>query len=171
MRDAKLEAAELVTLIESNKQIAEDMTLVPDFAKICTKAHDDFKNEYAARAAAREQRIAADKKAEEERTAKAIADALEKAEKAKREAEAAARAEEAARYDEAKRIEAARQAKADPMPVPPLAPEEKSAVVVQHEDEIAAFMKARDFGKSANMIRAVLVEFVAFQATYKGKAK
>jgi len=43
-------------------------------------------------------------------------------------------------------------------------PINKQAVVIQHQDEIASFMKLRDFGKDANKIRAVLVEFVKWQA-------
>jgi len=43
-------------------------------------------------------------------------------------------------------------------------PINKQAVVIQHQDEITSFMKSRDFGKDANKIRAVLVEFMKWQA-------
>ena len=39
-----------------------------------------------------------------------------------------------------------------------------NAVVIQHQAEIRAFMESRDFGKDANKIRAILIEFVKFQA-------
>jgi hypothetical protein len=42
-------------------------------------------------------------------------------------------------------------------------PEAIRAAVVEHQDEIGAFMNSREFGKDANRIRAVLVEFVKFQ--------
>lgn len=46
---------------------------------------------------------------------------------------------------------------------------DKQAVVMEHQDEISAFMKSRNFGKDENKIRAVLVEFVKFQSTYSMK--
>lgn len=42
--------------------------------------------------------------------------------------------------------------------------------VIEHQDDISAFMKSRDFGKDAHRIRAVLVEFVKFQEGYRMKA-
>jgi predicted phage-related endonuclease len=43
-----------------------------------------------------------------------------------------------------------------------------AAAVVDHQEEIAAFMKSREFGKEANKVRAILVEFVKFQAARRG---
>lgn len=45
---------------------------------------------------------------------------------------------------------------------------EISAAVVEHQDEIGAFLKSRDF-KEENKIRAILVEFVKFQAAHAMK--
>ena len=41
------------------------------------------------------------------------------------------------------------------------------ATVVEHQDEIAAFMASRDFRADSGRVRAILVEFVKFQATRK----
>ena len=44
------------------------------------------------------------------------------------------------------------------------------AAVIEHQDIIGKFMRSRDFGKTTNMIRAILVEFVKFQSTEKNGA-
>ena len=44
-------------------------------------------------------------------------------------------------------------------------PETLRAAVVEHQDEISAFLRSREFGKDEHRIRAVLVEFVKFQAS------
>lgn len=38
--------------------------------------------------------------------------------------------------------------------------------VVDHHDEISSFMASREFGKESNKVRAILVEFVKWQATH-----
>lgn len=85
----------------------------------------------------------------------------------------AAKEAEAKRVEEATRarLEAESSAKAQPDPTAtstpaatPINTAAQRAAVVEHQDEIAAFMHARDFGKDTHRIRAVLVEFVKFQA-------
>ena len=43
------------------------------------------------------------------------------------------------------------------------------ATVIEHQDEVSAFMHTRDFGKDVNRIRAILVEFVKFQSNFNTK--
>ena len=45
------------------------------------------------------------------------------------------------------------------------------AAVVEHQDEIAAFMASRDFRADAGRVRAILVEFVKFQASHTVRKK
>lgn len=62
--------------------------------------------------------------------------------------------------------------KAAPPPEPEaavaLSAEDKAAVVVEHQDEIATFMASREWGKDARKVRPILVEFVKFQAERRG---
>jgi len=46
-----------------------------------------------------------------------------------------------------------------------------NVVVIEHQEEISSFLHARDFGKDANRIRAILVEFVKHQEARKMKAE
>lgn len=51
----------------------------------------------------------------------------------------------------------------------PAVQQDAGAAVIEHQDEIGAFMRSRDFGKDANRVRAILVEFVKFQAASQKK--
>ncbi|MGC3004502.1 hypothetical protein ACPF8X_40530, partial [Streptomyces sp. G35A] len=42
LANAKIEASSLADLIEANRRTVDDMTLVPDFAQVCTKSAEDF---------------------------------------------------------------------------------------------------------------------------------
>ena len=44
-----------------------------------------------------------------------------------------------------------------------------AAAVIEHQAEISAFIASRDFSKDAGIVRAILVEFVKFQAARKVK--
>jgi hypothetical protein len=96
---AKIEANAVADRIDANRKTVEDMSLMPDFAAVCTKATDDFAALYAMR---KQQRADAEaKRLEAER------------EKIRREEEAKARAEaERIAQAERDRIRAEEQAKA-----------------------------------------------------------
>jgi len=96
---AKIEANAVADCIDANRKLVEDMSLMPDFAQVCTKAPDDFAALYAMR---KQQRADAEaKRLEAER------------EKIRREEEARARAEaERIAQAERERIRAEEQAKA-----------------------------------------------------------
>lgn len=84
---AKIAASEIADRIEANRKTVEDMSLVPDFAAVCTKAPDDF-------AALLAMRINARRDAEERRlSAERERISAEEQDKAQREAEAKAKAE------------------------------------------------------------------------------
>ena len=99
LANAKIEANAIADRIDANRKTVEDMSLMPDFAQVCTKAPDDFAALYAMR---KQQRAEAEaKRLEAER------------EKIRREEEAKARAEaERAAQLERERINAEVQAKA-----------------------------------------------------------
>jgi predicted phage-related endonuclease len=96
---AKIEANAVADRIDANRKTVEDMSLMPDFAQVCTKAPDDFAALYGMR---KQQRAEAEaKRLEAER------------EKIRREEEARARAEaERIAQAERDRIRAEEQAKA-----------------------------------------------------------
>lgn len=96
---AKIEANAVADRIDANRKLVEDMSLMPDFAQVCTKAPDDFAALYGMR---KQQRAEAEaKRLEAER------------EKIRREEEAKARAEaERTAQAERDRIRAEEQAKA-----------------------------------------------------------
>lgn len=98
LANAKLEANAIADRIDANRKTVEDMSLLPDFAAVCTKATDDFAALYAMR---KQQRADAEaKRLEAER------------EKIRREEEAKARAEaERIAQAERNRIRAEEQAK------------------------------------------------------------
>jgi len=95
---AKIEANAVADRIDANRKTVEDMSLMPDFAQVCTKAPDDFAALYGMR---KQQRAEAEaKRLEVER------------EKIRREEEAKARAEaERIAQAERDRIRAEEQAK------------------------------------------------------------
>jgi len=83
-------------------------------------------------------------------------------------------AEERAKLEaEAKEKESTQQVSTVEIEVPqpataPAVVDTKQAII-DHQDEISAFMASRDFGKEANKVRAIVVEFVKFQASRKLK--
>ena len=99
LANAKIEANAIADRIDANRKTVEDMSLMPDFAAVCTKAADDFAALYAMR---KQQRADAEaKRLEAER------------EKIRREEEAKARAEaERVAQAEREKIRAEEQAKA-----------------------------------------------------------
>ncbi len=115
LTNAKVECNALADRIEANRKSVEDMSLMPDFAAVCTKAPEDFAALLAmrinARREAEEKRLAAEReriRAEEE--AKAQRAAREAHAESERQA-AAARAAEQAKLD-AERAELRRQQEA-----------------------------------------------------------
>ena len=185
LANAKIEASAMADRIEANRKSVEDMSLFPDFAQVCIKPADDFSALMAMRL---QQRKEAEEKRFESERARIRAEEQAKAEheaKLKAQAEQDARDAETARQlaleqdrmakeraelkvaqDEAIRValateRAEREAKeaAQAAIIQAKAP---AQVVIEHQDEIAAFMASRDFGKDAWKIRAALVEFVKF---------
>lgn len=98
LANAKIEANAIADRIEANRKQVDDMSLMPDFAQVCTKAPDDFAALYAMR---KQQRAEAEAKRLEAERAKIRAE-----EEAKAQREAAQRAEA-----ERQRIRAEEQAK------------------------------------------------------------
>lgn len=98
LANAKIETNAIADRIDANRKTVEDMSLMPDFAAVCTKAPDDFAALYALR---KQQRAEAEaKRLEAER------------ERIRREEEAKARAEaEHIAQAERERIRAEEQAK------------------------------------------------------------
>lgn len=109
--------------------------------------------------------------AEEEAKAKATQDALLAAERAKMEAEVRAETEAKAAHDAEVNEEIAtlkKYEKVDNLGEEPVTTTvsriDQARAVIDHQDEISAFMRSRDFGKDAGKVRAILVEFVKFQS-------
>ena len=174
LASAKAEASMTADRIELNRASlligTENDTshLFPDFAAVCTKAREDFAALHAMRIQQEAVRKEDARKAEEARIAAAV-----EAERKDGEARAAA-AVEAERQAEAKRVaEAAQKATAltennqtqfEAVSTKPT-PEEKRSAVVEAQDVIADFIHSRNFGSTpAGTVRAILVEFVAYQA-------
>lgn len=116
---AKIDANAIADRIDANRKQVEDMSLMPDFVQVCTKAPDDFAAIYELRKQRRAEAEAKRLEAERERIRK------EEEAKAQREAERIAQAELARiREDERAKIraevEAREQAKlaAKPEPIP-----------------------------------------------------
>lgn len=89
LANAKIEASSLADLIEANRRTVDDMTLVPDFAQVCTKSAEDFQALLALR---RQQRAEAEerRRAEQEERERLRQEQAER--RAAQEAEAAAKA-------------------------------------------------------------------------------
>jgi hypothetical protein len=148
----KIAANELADRIELNKKaITVDGVnynyLVHDFAQICTKPTEDFAAIMARRIATWKEAEAvkeeALKKAEEARTAAAVAAAVE----AERMAKPNLVAEHA-------------------VSTPPTA-EEKRAAIVDSQDVVRAYLNSLELSeKEFNRLRAVLMGFVQFQAQH-----
>ena len=120
LANAKIEANAIADRIDANRKTVEDMSLMPDFAAVCTKAPDDFAALYALRkqqrAEAEAKRLEAEReriRREEEAKAKAA-----EAERARLRAEAETR-EQAIQADAAKRtaeLKAPADVKPEPIP-------------------------------------------------------
>lgn len=44
-----------------------------------------------------------------------------------------------------------------------------NVVVIEHQDAISAFLASRDFGKEAGRIRAIIIEYIKFEAQFNSK--
>lgn len=101
LANAKIEANAIADRIDANRKMVEDMSLMPDFAQVCTKAPDDFAALYAMRKQQRADAEAKRLESERERIRR------EEEAKAQREAERIAQAELARiREDERAKIRA-----------------------------------------------------------------
>lgn len=105
----KIEANEIADRIDANRKTVEDMSLMPDFAQVCTKAPDDFAALYAMRkqqrADAEAKRLEAERekiRREEEAKARAEAERIAQAERDRIRAEEQAKAREAAEAERAR---------------------------------------------------------------------
>lgn len=107
LANAKIEANTIADRIDANRKTVEDMSLLPDFAQVCTKAPDDFaallamrtnarKDAEAKRLEAERERIRSEEQARAQREAAAEFNRIEQERKA---AENAAAAEEIRRLD------------------------------------------------------------------------
>lgn len=102
---AKIEANAVADRIDANRKTVEDMSLMPDFAQVCTKAPDDFAALYAMRKQQRTDAEAKRLEAERERIRR------EEEAKARVEAERIAQAErEKIRAEEQAKAQAAQEA-------------------------------------------------------------
>ncbi len=106
---AKIEANAVADRIDANRKTVEDMSLMPDFAQVCTKAPDDFAALYAMRkqqrAEAEAKRLEAERekiRREEEAKARAEAERTAQAERERIRAEEQAKAHEAAEAERAR---------------------------------------------------------------------
>lgn len=149
---ADAEAKEIRAKLAWCKENAEGYGfLFNDLQQIIVKPMDDFKLLV-------QTRIADHKKAEE---ANLEAERMRIRQEEEAKAQAKAQAESVAPEEKPAAIE----------PVAETQPAKESRVaVIEHQDEISAFLASRDFGKEANKVRAVLVEFVKFQESYALKA-
>ena len=109
LANAKIEANAIADRIDVNRKLVEDMSLMPDFAQVCTKAPDDFAALYALRkqkrADAEAKRLEAEReriRREEEAKARAEAERIAQAERERIRAEEQAKAHEAAEAERAR---------------------------------------------------------------------
>lgn len=109
LANAKIEANAIADRIDANRKTVEDMSLLPDFAQVCTKAPDDFAALYAMRkqqrAEAEAKRLEAERekiRREEEAKARAEAERTAQVEREKIRAEEQAKAHEAAEAERAR---------------------------------------------------------------------
>lgn len=128
LANAKIECNAMADRIDANRKAVEDMSLVPDFAQICTKAPDDF-------AALVLVRINQRKEAEERRLeAERQRIRAEEQEKVQRESLEAAR-QQIRHAEEALRIEADRKAQAVAQQMRALDQAEDAAIVATQPAE------------------------------------
>lgn len=99
LANAKIEANAIADRIDANRKTVDDMSLMPDFAQVCTKAPDDFAALYAMRkqqrAEAEAKRLEAERekiRREEEEKARAEAERVAKLERERINAEVQAKA-------------------------------------------------------------------------------
>lgn len=156
LANAKVQANEIADRIERNGKSVEDWTLIPDFGAVCQKAPEDF----AALIGMRKQQREASLEAERTR----IRQEEEARAKAKVEAEQAAAAVVAPAANDAPTLTQVLHAAAPEPIAQALTTEQKAEAVIEHQDEISAFMASHNFGKDTNKVRAILVEFIKFQA-------
>lgn len=120
LANAKLEANAIADRIDANRKTVDDMSLMPDFAQVCTKAPDDFAALLAMRkqqrADAEAKRLEAEReriRREEEARARSEADRAARAEIERIRAEEQAKAQAAAEAERARlRVEAEERQKA-----------------------------------------------------------
>lgn len=130
LANAKIDANAIADRIEANRKLVDDMSLMPDFAAVCTKAADDFAALYALRkqqrAEAEAKRLEAERekiRREEEAKARAEAERAAQAERDKIRAEEQARLRaEAEERQKAMQADAARRA-AEVQPIADTKPE------------------------------------------------
>jgi hypothetical protein len=166
LANSKVQANEIADRIELNHKSVTDPTLAPDFGAICQKSPDDFAALIGMRKlqrdAAEEKRIDAERiriRAEEQAKAEAEAHSI-----------AVMRAAEMASIEAARIAAANKEAINDALAAQRVEREKQSliaSVVIEHQDEISAFMASRDFKTDAGKVRAILVEFVKFQSTHQ----
>ena len=157
---AKVAESSLADRIQANHKAMMDSgrdVLMPDFAQVCQKAPDDFLLLLNSRIQADDARLQAAKDQ----------DAKEEAERIAREQEAKARAEAMASGAAARQQAASEAGLANVQAIQP----DTRAVVVESEAIIAQFLASREWRKGEETrIRAILVEFVKFQAVGMKKA-
>jgi predicted phage-related endonuclease len=159
---AKVDASLVADRIQENRDLlkgdAHDfMFLFPDFPHVCTKPREDFAAMLFQRQTQEEQRL----EAERER--------IRQQEAVKADAQAKAQAAQEAR-DAAEVRQAGAYAPMGDLKSNVATPEQKQAAVIEHQDEISEFMASREWGKDAGKIRAVLVEFIKWEAERKLRA-
>lgn len=141
LSNAKIEANSIADRIEKNRKSVQDWTLFPDFGQVCAKEPEDF-------AAILALRVNESKEADEKRL------------EAERER---IRQEEAAKLQADQAIKSA--SSPQETPAQPIQQESIQDAVIEHQDEIAAFLASRSWGKGEeSKARAILIEFVKFQA-------
>lgn len=148
-----------VKLAWYKEHAAEMSFLLADLQQIISKPMDDFTLTITSR-------IEAHQKAEAEKM-----EAVRLSIQAEEEAKARAMVEEDQRakpqVSESERANTVAQDQVAERQSSP--PKSSNVVVIEHQDAIGAFLSSRDFGKDVGKIRAILVEFVKFEAQYNCK--
>ena len=160
--------ANLLSARKAEAERREDERMEADRARI--RAEEQAKAERVAHAKARAEQDARDAETARQRALEQDRLRQERAaELARIEAEQKVAIREAL---EAQRAEQEKAAAIAPPIVKTKAPTpDHRAAVVEHQDEIAAFMASRDFRADAGRVRAILVEFVKFQASHTVRKK
>lgn len=155
LSNAKIEANAMADRILINKDslTPHDWPLVPDFAAICTKEPGDFTAIVAMRAQKR-------KEDDELRLEVELA-------RIRQEEEDRAKANVEAEQIKARTAEVNKEIINEVNPAQAsITPEAKREAVIEHQDEIKRFIALHDFD-NPHQVRAILVEFVKFQAASK----